>query len=116
MGLIDGSGAGDKNLGSKLDLAEKMRTYTLQRRIRASAFVFVVFAALSVIPLLILPAVHSRGAASGATWMIMLNAALMRLSADWLLLVVCLISITNLLLLFGVIFMLYAVLNMLENQ
>ena len=115
MGLIDGGKGGGK-LGSRLDLAEKMRAYTFQRRIRSSAFVFVVFAALSIIPLLILPAVHSAGAAAGTPWMAFLNQALQRLSSDWLLLVVFLISITNLLLLCGVVFMLYAVLNAIEHQ
>ncbi|HNW91942.1 MAG TPA: hypothetical protein PKM88_03420 [bacterium] len=110
MGLIDSG-----NLGGKLDLAQKMRAYTLQRRIRSSAFVFIVFAMLSFIPLLVLPAVATQGM-GGAGWAQVLHAMLIRLSSDWMLLVVLLISVTNLLLLLGMVFMLYAVLNLLEHQ
>jgi hypothetical protein len=117
MGLLNTPAGGTKkDLGGALDLAEKLRTYTFQRRIRASAFVFVVFGMLSIIPLLILPAVKVQGVASGNVWMQFLHAGLERLASDWMLLVVFLISITNLLLLFAVLFMLYAVLNVLENR
>lgn len=101
MGLMDKmekSKEPGRELGAQLELAEKMQTYTVHRRLRSTAFIFLMFAYVSLVPLLVVPYYLAD---NKAEWMQMLNLFL---------------SCTSLLLLFAGVFMLHAILNLLEKH
>jgi len=99
MGIV--AGGKEKNLGSKLDLVGKMETYKTQRRLRSSAFIFLLFAILGFAALLVVP-----------YYLVEYS----QLQIDIMQVLHLFVSVVSLLLLCSVTLMLYAILNLLENQ